>query len=347
MDRNFIDWFVHLDESEQEFLANVCYTVHDFKITLASRGEDNNRFLEQLKSVISPLQSNNICNTNLLNTLVRNVESGFHETNTHNTNLLSALARDVEAIKMRPIENRLMDELKQKMVVPNHILGRVGEEQVMDTVKSIWTRATFEGTASQTGMSDFHALGPRGRVVFEVKNKAVIAKTDIDKSLKDIALLRERHSDFKAYVFVSVASTNIPNKGNLFIERIGDVFVVWLGVEGDLKGPLQIVLKTLECLIEINLETADYEVNAVVGAIQASLDPIRQNERFIESMQKSVSTIQRDINQMRICNGKALDGLRMYCAETLGALGHMVCGCGKSYKIERYFNEHVVKCKGK
>ncbi|GAX84480.1 hypothetical protein CEUSTIGMA_g11900.t1 [Chlamydomonas eustigma] len=142
---------------------------------------------------------------------------------------LSQVLHSSEIQRLRAEVERL-----QTASTANHAKGVAGEAAVARALADAFDAWTVRDTSSVGQESDLQLISPCGTrlLAVEVKNKATIVSTDVSKAMRDLEMLEERHGPkLVGYLFVSVRSRNIPNKGALKLELVRGVPVLWIGLD--------------------------------------------------------------------------------------------------------------------
>lgn len=120
------------------------------------------------------------------------------------------------------IYNKLREELQKKEIEikmlkgTNAVKGVIGESKIMDHLRRCFVDAEVESTRNISHECDIHMNTNDGcNVVFESKYKMSIDKNDVKKFESDIDGMRDT---VNGGMFVSILSSNIPNKGDMKLE---------------------------------------------------------------------------------------------------------------------------------
>jgi hypothetical protein len=233
----------------------------------------------------------------------------------------------------------------------NRYKGEIGEEMLRDFMRRNFPKCEVKDMSGFGGMSDIHVIDEYGQiVVIESKNKANIALTDVDKSIRDIELLRSRlGSQFAGYIFVSLRSTNIPRKGDICFEVISDVPTFWYGAsEGEnMEQNFVKLVKILFChgkikkSVKVDEERVVAMLNSYINMMKANkktlvslLDSNKQNRVMLESLQSS-----NDNMFVQICDFLSQE---IPSSSTM-VMSHQCFSCKRIFNTERGLKQH--KCK--
>ena len=114
----------------------------------------------------------------------------------------------------------------------NFCKGIIGENLITDMLRSNFPEYIVLDTSGVPCESDIHFINKTDQIIrIESKNKATIMLQDVDKSVRDIEHLSTKYgSSFIGYIFFSLETPNIPQKGINF-EIINDRPVIWYGTK--------------------------------------------------------------------------------------------------------------------
>lgn len=242
----------------------------------------------------------------------------------------------------------------------NFVKGETGERFVREVLSNSFTEWTFVDTSGHGAQSDFHMAHASGDlVVVEVKNKAAIAATDVDKSMRDMRELMERHGQrLVAYVFVSLRSSNLPRKGHLMIEFVDHAPVLWLGyppderqevVQGDLARMTRLVVELGR--ISRAKSAQDDTVRAdVAAAMRSFVDRLCSLCKFHQQATDAINAARKCMSNFEDVQNELLQNARD-CLRRLGlsetaegsSSSHVCPECGREFKTLRGLRQHACK----
>ena len=168
--------------------------------------------------------------------------------------------------------------------------------------------------SSTAAESDVHVIRPNGDfIAIECKNKNSITIQDVEKSMRDIAFLRDKYGGhFIGYLFISLRSTNIPRKGAGTLEVFDDsVPVYWYG-QHDFDEANNAAIDYARALWAIGynvknlhakfsnhnraMQEFQKQMDELIADNKACLDRLLQNQRAVASLIASAKTIQDNNN---------------------------------------------------
>lgn len=206
-------------------------------------------------------------------------------------------------IRQPPIAQRYQPYFGEEDTVYLHssyVKGVIGESAMAKAITIACPDWDVRDRSSAPRESDIHATDVcrTGKMVaFECKNKAVITKRDIVKSIRDIRSLKAKYGNqFAGYMFVSLRSSNIP-LDRKFCEIIDDIPTIWLGTEGHMHQTIPGIISALSRVIttEPNVDMVAYKMNRIH-------DSIRSNKKEIDKAVTDVTTLLERIKELEDAN---------------------------------------------
>lgn len=250
---------------------------------------------------------------------------------------------------------RLQESLKQKeseiaILKSNNIVkGNIGEELVRNIISKWFCDVEVLDMSGSGSMSDIHLVdsGER-RLVVECKNKASIALTDVEKSMRDIESLKETYGDkFVGYIFCSIRSYNIPRKGEFCFELIGEVPVVWFGV--DFEHERELAEKELVNVVKImmslakNMGTRDgIDRENFIEKMMSVMNGIGEHKKTIGLINNNLTCMKSHVDKLSLSTNDMYEDLK----SMLGLnRGHTCRKCKKEFKTVGGYERHIKVCK--
>ena len=222
-----------------------------------------------------------------------------------NTNYALNLIKDSKVKALEEENTRLLTELSC-LKNTNVYKGQQGEKRIRNILAEHFTDCEILDTSKTGGLSDVHLVTKDGDVyVFESKNKATISAQDVEKSYADVDLLRAEYGDrLKGYVFVSHKTRNIPKKGNLYIECIGNMHIVWVGVnESDdvldilMVAVMRLLMSLRLVLVEHSKDIVD--IDRMMCSIKEKLEILMHNINLCSTIQENITSMSLSLNHLQ------------------------------------------------
>lgn len=249
---------------------------------------------------------------------------------------------------------RLRETLKQKdneialLRCNNIVKGNIGEELVRNIISKWFCEIEVLDMSGSGSMSDIHLVdsGDR-RIVVECKNKANVALTDVEKSMRDIESLKETYGDkFVGYIFCSIKSYNIPRKGEFYFEIIGDVPVVWFGV--DFENERELAEKELVNVVKImmslvkNMGTRDdMERDNFIEKMRGVMNGIGEHKKTVGLINNNLNSMKSHVDKLSLSTTEMYEDLRMMLGDDKG---HTCRKCKKEFKTVGGYERHIKGC---
>ena len=170
----------------------------------------------------------------------------------------------------------------------NMVKGNQGEQTLFSILTKHFTNYEIVNTSAQTSMSDIHMIDKNNNIIaIESKNKAIVTAQDVAKSLTDIKTLNAKFQDkFIAYLFVSIRSSNIPKKGDLYFEIVENKPVIWYGCSPDSADCLEMdVVKLVKLLTHYYSQTQQVNMSPHINSYLTRISETKKNmEQIINAI---------------------------------------------------------------
>lgn len=169
--------------------------------------------------------------------------------------------------------------------------GIIGEEMIEHWIGELFNSADITNLSNQTAKGDLHVKLHNKKYLIEVKNKLTIVKTDIDKFIRDVETNKD---DIHGALFVTINTSNIPNKGDMSLEYIAEIPVIYLYVK-DMQT-LGVAIKTLSflnnksdsSLLTILINELYIKINSLSSNLVTLEKNANDNKTVIETMRKDI-----------------------------------------------------------
>lgn len=137
------------------------------------------------------------------------------------------------AQKIRDLED-LVDTKERELSVLkkcNHAKGNKGESIIIESLKTLFPSCEFYDTSKEKHAGDIHMIFGESRemIMIESKFKDTITRQDVEKFYHDVGFLQETQRQIRAAVFVSILTKNIPQIGNVKLDVVKGVPVLFIG----------------------------------------------------------------------------------------------------------------------
>jgi hypothetical protein len=206
--------------------------------------------------------------------------------------------RELDAMRERLTEKQRQVDV---MCRTNAARGNVGEDAISRAVAAAFPSATVSDASKSKQACDIHVAFPDGRLVaLESKNKGIVTPGDVEKFVRDIRALKVSKAKFAGGVFVSVASPNIPNKGDLFCEVVDGLPATYVGFPESTGLDAEFLAKVVKMHLQV------YDVCVAFGRRSAvASDVVTRVQGLFQHVQK----IRGQAEKMRASCAGIIDGI--------------------------------------
>lgn len=173
-----------------------------------------------------------------------------------------------------------ISESLSKKYCPQQI-GVIGEEMIEQWTRELFIEAEIINQSQQTAKGDLHIKLNGRTLMFEIKNKNIISRNDIEKFIRDVSGLSDT---IHGALFISLITPAIPNKGDFSIDYVNKIPVVYLHVAD--KQTLRVAIKSL---LFLNNKTDTTSIVMCINNIYNRINSISSNH----------TTIERSLNDLR------------------------------------------------
>lgn len=232
----------------------------------------------------------------------------------------------------------------------NFCKGIIGENTVRDILANSFPDHALVDKSGTAAESDLHLVNKNQEfIAIECKYKNTITLDDVKKSVRDIGTLGSKYGKlFIGYIFFSLKSVNIPQKGFSF-EVINGIPVLWYGTDLD-QNPnatdeIVFVTKTAKLLGEI-MKTRTSDSNAVHMMLNNMLQRIESNKTILKQMNDHISALTKHVNTAADNNTFVFQSLLRYlqeqgvCVIDSQSSEHTCTLCNKSFKRKCDLTKH-------
>lgn len=253
---------------------------------------------------------------------------------------------------IRMLEDRLQERERtiELMSKTNAARGNLGEGIVTSALTDAFLDATITDTSKCKHAGDVHMRLADGRVVaFEVKMKGTVTRADVDKFMYDVKHLRETLEGFAAAVFISLASRNIPGKGDLCLEVCNGIPIVFIGFDDVGADDERFLVRVVNVLLQVQAEYASIDKRAsnaadTINSFVGLIDNVRRLRAYADKARASAVASIELSDSMRKEIDTILDALMPL--ESIGkkneVAGPYACNsCAAKFKTAAGLRKHV------
>ena len=236
--------------------------------------------------------------------------------------------------------------------------GIAGEQAVAEALRRLYPdhEVTVKGGV-EAHCQDVHMTLPAtgALLAFEVKNKRVIGKPDVDKFYRDMDDLCA-HSRCAGAMFVSVGTPNIPGKGSFCVELRGGRPALFVGFEATehMDAMLRHYVAVLVSLSAAAAaaegpDEAERALQHLIARLKPQVERVRRLKRTAATIYESASrtmsaagVMQREIDALFT----EIDAVVQTAEPGTPVAEHHVCGgCKRAFKTVGALKNHERRCK--
>jgi len=246
----------------------------------------------------------------------------------------------------------------------NFSKGIMGEGLVRQWLSDAFDDCEVIDKSGCAAESDIHVVKPNGDfIAVECKNKTQITNQDIDKSMRDIAFLKDKYGTrFVGYVFISLRSTNIPKKGQGCLEIIDDkIPVYWYGqpdfnnedrtLINFCKATWSVVafIKALRAKLagtNNEVELFRKQMHDILTMVSSTLERLNQNQKTIAILMQNAKAIQDNNNAalQLVTDYITTSNLQSILTTSSAKLSHVCPHCSRVFSQKGHLTRHISKC---
>ena len=245
----------------------------------------------------------------------------------------------------------------------NFVKGMTGENVIMGFLKERYPKHDVIHTGKVAHEGDIHFVNGdiQTLVVVESKYKQSVTREDVDKFCRDVAGVAEKGGALKCIggVFVSLLTRNIPSKGDVCFEMLGNVPVMFVGFSsvdefnvyfGRLFEMFNELSRFwLSACCEDNkhssLEELMDELNFYLGML------VKNKTRIEDFKTNCLTKINKFVGDVETDNKVILDRVEGLLKKNnsmryeKGIMrGHVCDKCGATFEGKRLLNKHMKTC---
>lgn len=247
----------------------------------------------------------------------------------------------------------------------NFVKGMTGENVIMGFLKERYPKYDIIHTGKVAHEGDIHFVNSNLQtlVVVESKYKQNITRDDVDKFCRDVAGVAEKGGSLTCVggVFVSLLTRNIPSKGDVCFEMLGNVPVMFVGFSSVDEFNVYFG-RYFEMFNELSrfwmsacgddnkhssLEELMDELNFYFGML------VKNKARIEDFKANCLTKINKFVGDVETDNKVILDRVEgvlkknnsmRYEARHQKTIGYVCDKCGATFEGKRLLNKHIKTC---
>lgn len=279
----------NLTKAKEDFNISVKKLEEEFQIKSKSIQTQYENEIAEMKKINTNLQDKILNSTSATNDLVTQLKNASDERERKMQELCNEKQKTIDKLtnEMLTITASITKRTSAATI------GIVGEEMIEQWVSELFNSAEIVNLTGQTSRGDLHVKIGSKTFLLEIKNKTVIHKGDIDKFINDV---NNNKTNIHGALFVTLNTPAIPHKGDLSLEYIADIPVIYCYIND--KQTLRVAMKTLMFLnnkADAGLLTMLVnELYTKISSLSLSLTTLEKNAIDNRSI---VETMKKDIKQ--------------------------------------------------
>lgn len=247
----------------------------------------------------------------------------------------------------------------------NYVKGTLGEQTIMNALREYYPRHDIAYTGKTACEGDIHMTDTQDNtlVLIESKYKQTISRNDIDKFCRDVSAVSEKQTSTMCVggVFISLLTKNIPGKGDVYMDIIGGIPVLYIGFS-NVEDFVAVFKKYMDMFLtltkfhksqgvkESTLDELFNEINFYFNLMQKNKTRVEEfRKNTLAKLTKFIGDIENDT---KILEHRMEDLLRKNnClkyesmpASSIATMSHVCATCHESFPNKRQLTMHSKQC---
>lgn len=231
--------------------------------------------------------------------------------------------------------------------------GNIGEHALSEWLRNNYIEFDVQDTSKLKAACDIHvAVNSKEFFAIESKNKSTITRNDIDKFYRDVQNLTELNSNaFLGAMFVSLATKNVPGKGDFYFELFQNRPVLFIGfnivdnLNSDfMKRCISLLLQAAQsCKVLGEQATSVQDMHTKLAPMILKIQRIRKEVDSVKEMAgniiKSVDNMQDEANEVVTVMSSVLGNVVLH--DVTEKQGVECAVCKKSFLTQAKLDSHT------
>lgn len=247
----------------------------------------------------------------------------------------------------------------------NYVKGNLGEQTIMHALREYYPRHDIKHTGKTACEGDIQMTDTQDNtlVLIESKYKQTIDKNDIDKFCRDVSAVRDKQTSTPCVggVFVSLLTKNIPGKGDVYMDIIGGIPVLYIGFRNveDFSAVFRKYMDMFLTLTKFHASQGVKEstLDEILNEINFYFNLIQKNKTRVEDFKKStLSKLTKFIgdieNDTKVLENRMEELLRKNnclkyetaSASAIVTTSHVCAMCHLTFPNKRQLTMHTKQC---
>lgn len=284
-----LEHHTHISKVREDFNISIKKLEDEFQIkSKLIQSQYENEIIE-LKKTNSNLQDKILVSSSEHNNIIMQFKNISDERERKMHELCIEKQKTIDRITTEMLS--ITTSITKRNVAPT--IGIIGEEMIEQWVSELFNSAEVINLTGQTSKGDLHVKIGSKLFLLEIKNKTTIHKTDIDKFIDDV---NSNKTSIHGALFITLNTPAIPHKGDLSLEYIADIPVIYCYISD--KQTLRVAIKTLMFLNNKTdtglLTILINELYTKISSFSSSLATLEKNAIDSRSV---IETMKKDIKQ--------------------------------------------------
>lgn len=244
----------------------------------------------------------------------------------------------------------------------NYVKGNLGEQTIMNALREHYPRHDIKHTGRTACEGDIHMTDmiDGTLVLIESKYKQTIDKNDIDKFCRDVSAVSEKQTSTLCVggVFISLLTKNIPGKGDVYMDIIGGIPVLYIGFR-NVEDFVAVFKKYMDMFLTLtkfhkSQGVKDSTLDELFNEINFYFNLMQKNKTRVEDFKKHtlakltkfITDIEHDT---KLLEDRMEDLLRKnnclkYEVPAVSTTSHICTKCNTNFPNKRQLTMHAKQC---
>jgi TolA-binding protein len=239
----------------------------------------------------------------------------------------------------------------------NFVKGLTGEFMLRERLQNMFPDWLFEHTGKNPHECDLHMSNASSdTILIESKNKDAITKNDIDKFYSDISHAETIQKRCIGAIFISIRSRNIPWKGQVCLEFVNGIPVLFIGFSGEDEVALHLQQYSIPfiqycTLVAKQTNTVEGGMDTIFTVMNSQFQSILSSKIQIDKLKGQVLEVLKVISELEKNNLKTCQSLETFLKQhnrlELNKKYHVCERCNQYFTNKKELEKHLRSCSGR